>query len=757
MLRPAVLLDAAMTVSEARARLAQHGLWLDSSDDAAQRVVRDYVNRLRLAWERRAATATAKGDARASRSTDSPGMPAPAAASTSAAGPPSEQTALAALERPLRDGRVAVRREEAMTVYWYTFTAEEVLRTVQPAPGDERLGVVLNLRESGTSPSEQVDVVTATPAAALAFSGVILDGADFVGISEPRQVSKMTAPSTPLSGPASRSGSESPVASPAPAMAGSEPPDGAAPAAAPTNEPVEVRAYPKVVHPEQVTESVAFDVLIGLGKEVMAGQVDQGPMVLTAPISSVHIDVDVQVIADGFSSLNGWRHVLRVVVNDPHAAAITIQLVPDVLLDAPIKARTITVHYAYDGVTRGSITRNIAVLKPGIMLPQPDPRGIDLLAAQPAAPNLTMSESAAKPDIELNIARADSNDASGRYVATMRNAHGLPVPDKELPIDLGSDPRTFAHQLILDMPRNDGDMGLMLIVDGASAIIADQLPPEFFELLRAVHAKVGASRPVTLQLNSADPYVPWELALVDPPLDVDRVPLLSAQVSMGRWILGSAKVAAPPRTTVPVRSFAVMAGMYMAATSGLKKLPMAEAEVAELEANYKHRGVMKYDCTMPALTSLLTASVGGGAQLVHFAGHGQVDPLRPGEAALFLSNGKAISPVMFRNTALGRKQAPFMFLNACLVGVGGEMLGDYGGFAGLCLAGNFSGFLAPIWAVNDVIAKWIALEFYRQAMASPPRPIAEILRDIRQQYADHPEASSYLAYVYYGNPYLTFT
>jgi hypothetical protein len=524
-----------------------------------------------------------------------------------------------------------------------------------------------------------------------------------------------------------------------PSPSGSEPP--ATPSAPGTSAPVEVKAYPKVEHPEAVTVGVAFDFVIGLGATVMAGEVDRGPMGFVAPAGAETIAVDVQVVADGFQSPSGWRHVLTVSVADPYAATVTVPLMADTQ-DGPVKVRAITVHYAYEGVTRGSITRNLAVLQPGAVLPPPDPRGINLLAAQPAAPD---------------IAKPDGNATRGTFLVTMRNAHGVPVPDAPIPIDLGSEPRVFARQLIDEMPRYDGGELLTFAVDGAGDLIAKQLPAEFWQMLRAVHAAVGATRPLTLQLNTADPYVPWELALVDPPLDPGRVGHLAAQVSMGRWILGDAAVAAPPRAAMHVQSIAVMAGMYKAAETGLKKLPNAEAEVAELETTYKNRGTIKYDCTMPALASLLGAAVGGGAQLVHFAGHGQVDPLRPGDAALYLSNGTAISPLLFRRAKLGSVSAPFLFLNACMVGVAGEMLGDYGGFPGACLANNFSGLIAPLWAVNDVIARWIATEFYRQAMATPARPVAEILRDVRQAFQDHPNASSYLAYVYYGNPYLTFS
>ena len=57
MLRPAVLLDATMTVAEARVRLAQHGYWTSLDDPGARAVLQAHVNRIAAAIARRAATA----------------------------------------------------------------------------------------------------------------------------------------------------------------------------------------------------------------------------------------------------------------------------------------------------------------------------------------------------------------------------------------------------------------------------------------------------------------------------------------------------------------------------------------------------------------------------------------------------------------------------------------------------------------------------------------------------------------------------
>jgi CHAT domain-containing protein len=145
----------------------------------------------------------------------------------------------------------------------------------------------------------------------------------------------------------------------------------------------------------------------------------------------------------------------------------------------------------------------------------------------------------------------------------------------------------------------------------------------------------------------------------------------------------------------------------------------------------------------------------GGVQLVHFAGHGEVDPTRPGDAALFLSNGRPMDPMFLRYSKLGKQHAPFIFLNACMVGVGGQMLGDAGGFPGNCLAGGFTALVAPLWAVNDTVAKSVAIDFYQALLATGSgRTVAELMRDVRGRYNSSAPVSSYLAYVFYGNPNL---
>ena len=95
-----------------------------------------------------------------------------------------------------------------------------------------------------------------------------------------------------------------------------------------------------------------------------------------------------------------------------------------------------------------------------------------------------------------------------------------------------------------------------------------------------------------------------------------------------------------------------------------------------------------------------------------------------------------------------------------MVGIGGELLGNMGGFPGNCLSGGFGGMLGALWEVDDTVAHDFAIEFWQRALPANgknPEPIGAILRDLRAKYNANSNApvTTYLAYVYYGHPRLT--
>jgi CHAT domain-containing protein len=208
---------------------------------------------------------------------------------------------------------------------------------------------------------------------------------------------------------------------------------------------------------------------------------------------------------------------------------------------------------------------------------------------------------------------------------------------------------------------------------------------------------------------------------------------------------------------------AVMAGMYKA-ESGLARLPEAEAEASTLQRNYD---AVPLPASLQGVKQLLDAKMSrhgqpiGGAEAIHFAGHGDYDPATPDSAVVYLSDGAPLFASLFGSARYGGASSPMFFLNACMAGIGDELLGDAGGFPGNCLDGGFAGVLGALWEIDDQLAHQVAIEFWRRALPlgdTEPEPLGAILRNLRAKYvpdAVPAPAATYLAYVYYGHPRLT--
>ncbi len=202
----------------------------------------------------------------------------------------------------------------------------------------------------------------------------------------------------------------------------------------------------------------------------------------------------------------------------------------------------------------------------------------------------------------------------------------------------------------------------------------DELPDEFWDHLREAKRRTG-ERPPSLLLLSEEPYIPWELALVDPPLDTGAAPFLSAQATVGPWLLDRKRPTWPPRQ-VRVRDMAVISGIYAETTWA--RLEASEEEAKQLHTIYKAAEVNA------VLSDVLKALSGSPeADVYHFALHGIFDPESVYQG-LVLTDNNYLDPLVVRGQRFAR--APFIFLNACQVGSGNEVLGNYAGMAEAFLA-----------------------------------------------------------------------
>jgi hypothetical protein len=275
---------------------------------------------------------------------------------------------------------------------------------------------------------------------------------------------------------------------------------------------------------------------------------------------------------------------------------------------------------------------------------------------------------------------------------------------------------------------------------GVGRRIAGRVPAEFWSALAAVDAQVEG--PPTVLFLSEEPFVPWELAVVEAPLDDSLPPFLGAQATVARWILGKGTPALPPPRERAVASVAVVSGDYSG--SGWTALPEATKEAEALAGDYQ---AIAIDAQLVAVLGLLRGDP--KVDLFHFAIHGRYEG-DAGTDGLVMVDGTVLNG----NKVLARPlDGAFVFLNACQVGAGNEILGGAAGLAADFVHAGASGVVAPLWSVNDRIAREIAAEFYARVLGGQGVSPAVALRECRAKFRDAPDASAtYLAYQFFGGP-----
>ncbi len=492
--------------------------------------------------------------------------------------------------------------------------------------------------------------------------------------------------------------------------------------------------YARLSCPDAVVAAQPFDLVVGLADRPDARVVGEA---LHRPPSSVGAyTMTIQLVADGLGLADpgaSWRIDLQVTAEAPYPY-VTIQLVPDAQ-DAPVLATSIRAMYSIDGNPIGLAVRSVALV-----------RSADLLAsapAQPPAPGVDLSLPAGQvaPDLTVRIERAES-EASGALLVQLLTADStIVMPDAPIRIDIGGDPATDLRRIVDEMQEVEGRPTQFVALRGIGLTIAEQLPIEFWDALSRIAARTG-DRPPSILFLSAEPYVPWELAVVDPPLDPDLPPFLAAQATVGRWVLGQRRPTLPPPMSVPVHGVAAVSGVYE--LPGWQRLADAEAEAADIVRVY---GAAPVDATIGGIIDLLRGRP--AADVIHFAVHGtyEAEEARDG---LILVDGSALDPLAVKGIPL--RGHPFVFLNACQVGRGSQLLGDHAGLAAAFLFAGASGVIAPLWSIDDRLARDIAIRFYERAMRGEAP--AEIMRTERAAFRDTPEttSSTYMAYQFFGHP-----
>ena len=202
--------------------------------------------------------------------------------------------------------------------------------------------------------------------------------------------------------------------------------------------------------------------------------------------------------------------------------------------------------------------------------------------------------------------------------------------------------------------------------------VASKIPRGFWDLLNAVAGRVAPRRPSVLIL-SQEPHVPWELAVLEQPVDPSVPRYLNCQTMTGRWPIGGRRPELPRPVRVRGDSMAVV---YSAAEA--------------------HSLVTAYGATQVApLFGDILNMFGRSPDIIHFAAADST-PSAPGQ---------------------GLGGAPFVFL---------EGSGDPQAF----LLAGASGVVAPLWPDGPVGGR-LAQGFYGRCYGGEPP--AEVLRSLRSQ------------------------
>jgi CHAT domain-containing protein len=216
---------------------------------------------------------------------------------------------------------------------------------------------------------------------------------------------------------------------------------------------------------------------------------------------------------------------------------------------------------------------------------------------------------------------------------------------------------------------------------------------------------------------------------------------------MGRW-LENQHVMLPPAVEINVRQMTVVAAKY-GLGSDQRELKEAVAEQSTLKETWK---AMAFEAKRAELMAVVSGAIKPG-HLIHFAVHGSSEPMA-NHQSLLLADKTTIpaSALTGRYKCGDEPRFAFVFLNACYVGTAGESLGQAAGFPGILVRGGARGFIAPLWQVDDKLAREMAENFYEETFKQQ-KTVGEVLQSRRCRY-DRDGSTTPLAYVYYGHPAL---
>jgi WD40 repeat protein len=248
----------------------------------------------------------------------------------------------------------------------------------------------------------------------------------------------------------------------------------------------------------------------------------------------------------------------------------------------------------------------------------------------------------------------------------------------------------------------------------------------------------------TIQINSQEPWIPWEMIK---PFDLGgaRSEFLCSRFQVSRWLPGSSGAVA--QQTIKVRKIGFIQGY---------NLPAVQQELAYLTSLPGVWPPVRLYQPMPSAARevLLLISL-GEAHVLHFATHGSLPSGDVPLADILIApdDRLRVSDIIGDPIVDGlHRSAPMVFMNACHTGRQALSLSDQvTGWTERFLSFGSSAFIGANWEVDDELAAMFAREVYEALRAGSSLAAAvRTARAVLRQAA--PTNSTWLAYSLYSHP-----
>ena len=377
-------------------------------------------------------------------------------------------------------------------------------------------------------------------------------------------------------------------------------------------------AYGLLDAPAEVVVAQPFTLEVGISSRQAAGVA--GPPLRLPPVSDAPYLLDVRIAAPGFTTPPGESRQRSLAVSraTPYPTT-TITLVPKPAAGGP-DARPITAEFWVAGERLGDAIRYVEVLSGGQARTRPEADRVQ------AGVNVPIPSGADVPDLTISIRRSYPR---GRTEWTLGSPHGSAVAPDDDPYE--ADLEGEAEGLLANITQIDAADGKKAVFGDVLALanrVSACIPDQVWTAIRA--AAAVAKGPPSILLMSEEPYVPWELARVDPPLVPGSTlpPFLAAQSRVSRWVLATRMVdgRARPPADAPrhkeIASTGVVTGTY--GGSRWANLVHAKAEAKEIQVRFAARRITP---TNEAMFELLKGNPAGGPPPLR--GPRPLQPARP--------------------------------------------------------------------------------------------------------------------------------